>query len=99
MKQSGTHILKVALELEDGTWLVSDKGFGETPDRHEFHLDLGLLRWHELDIHTIEAGPPMKNADLRRLRSVGWTDLMIGEGSPGCTRVDWIEVYGRTVKP
>lgn len=95
-RQSGGHVLKVILELDDGTWLVSDKGFGETPDWWVFTLDLRLLRWHRLDIRRIEAGTIVKEPDLRRVRSVGWTDLMIGQGSKGCTRVDWIEVHGQT---
>jgi hypothetical protein len=97
-KQSGKHILKVVLGLDDGTWLVSDKGSGETSDWHEFSLNVELLRWHELDIRTMEAGSRVKQPDLRRVRSVGWTDLMVGEGSSGCTRVDWIEVHGTTVR-
>jgi len=94
VKQQGTHVLRVILELEDGSWLVSNKGFGETPDWHIFECDLSNLTWSTLNIKTIEAGEKVKRPDLRRVRSIGWTDLMIGEGTPGCTRVDWIEVYG-----
>lgn len=97
-KQSGLHISKIILELSDGTWLVSDKGFGETPDWCEFSTDLSIFRWHSLDIHSISAGKRVENPDLRRVRSIGWTDLAVGESSSGCTRVDWIEVYGRTVE-
>ena len=43
------------------------------------------------------AGEIIKQPDLRLVRSVGWTDLMVGHGSKGCTRVDWIEVRGRAV--
>jgi hypothetical protein len=32
-----------------------------------------------------------------RIWSIGWTDLMLGERTPGCTWVDWIEVYGYPV--
>ena len=94
-KQSGPHILKVILELSDGTWLVGEPGFGETPDWQVFEVELNILHWRKLDMQTIEAGKPVKEPDLSRVRSIGWTDLMIGEGSPGCTRVDWIEVYGK----
>ena len=97
-RQSGGHVLKIVLELEDGTWLVSDKGFGETPDWWVFDVDLKVFRWHRLDIQSIEAGPLVKEPDLSRVRSVGWTDLMVGDSSKACTRVDWIEVYGRAVR-
>jgi hypothetical protein len=26
---------------------------------------------------------------------LGWSSLMTGGGTPACTRVDWLEVYGR----
>lgn len=102
VKQSGPNVLKVILELNDGTWLVSDRGFGETPDWHVFTLDLDQLerngigiKWHELDITTIEAGPEIAKPDLSQVRSIGWTDLTVGNVSKGCTRVDWIEVSGK----
>jgi len=94
VKQQGSHVLKVMLELENGSWLVSDKGFGETPDWRVFDCDLSGLTWSALNIETIEAGKKVKRPNLSRVRSIGWTDLMVGEGTPGCTRVDWIEVYG-----
>jgi hypothetical protein len=97
-RQSGGHVLKIVLGLEDGTWLVSDKGFGETPDWWVFDVDLEVFRWHRLDIQSIKAGPLVKEPDLSRVRSVGWTDLMVGGSSKACTRVDWIEVYGLAVR-
>lgn len=99
VKQQGSHVLKVMLELENGSWLVSNQGFGETPDWHVFDCHLSKLTWSTLNIETIEAGERVKGSNLSRVRSIGWTDLMAGEGTPGCTRVDWIEVYGYPVKP
>ncbi len=32
-------------------------------------------------------------------RFVEWNDLTTGESSRACTRVDWIEVYGKAVQP
>ncbi len=104
VKQSGENVLKLILELNDGTWLVSDRGFGETPDWHVFILDLDQLeknassiKWHKLDIVTIEAGRKVAKPDLTKVRSIGWTDLTLGKVSKGCTRVDWIEVNGNEV--
>ena len=106
VRQSGPNVLMVILELEDGTWLVSDRGIGETPDWHVFTLNLDQLKkngvgikWHELDIDTIEAGQRVAKPDLTRVRSIGWSDLTVGKVSKGCTRVDWIEVSGKTAKP
>ena len=94
-KQSGPNTLKVILGLADGTWLVSNTGFGKTTDWQEFSVDIADLKWHLLDIDTIEAGWPVKAPNLQRVRSIGWTDLSTGGGSNACTRVDWIEVYGK----
>jgi len=96
-RQSGGHVLKVILELADNSWLVSEQGVGATPDWHEFSIDLAKLKWVQLDIHAIQAGKRLNRPNLKKVRSIGWTDLMVGAGSPGCTRVDWIEVYGRAV--
>ena len=95
IKQSGPQVLKLVLELANGHWLVSQQGFGETPDWHVFQQPLAKLIWRELDIRTIKAGKRIADPDLTRVRSVGWTDLSTGKGSPASTRVDWIEVHGR----
>jgi hypothetical protein len=43
-------------------------------------------------------GEWVDHPDLSRVAEIGWTDLMTGGGSSACSRVDWIEVYGRPVK-
>lgn len=98
-KQSGPNVLKIVLGLDDGAWLVSSAGFGETPDWHVFSVEIGMLGWHRLNIDTIEAGERIKEPDLHHVRSIGFTDLMKGGGSPACVRLDWIEVYGKEIQP
>jgi len=92
--------MKFIVELEDGTWLVSELGLGETLDWHEFDVEFNhpQFRWQRLDIYAIKAREKVKNPDLRRVRSIGWTDLKTGRGSNACTRVDWIEVYGEEIR-
>lgn len=96
-KQAGPNVLKVVLGLDSGDWLVSEQGFGETPDWQEFSVDIAILRWRRLDINSIEAGERIEQPDLRSVQSVGWTDLTKGGASSACTRVDWIEVYGKEI--
>ncbi len=98
VKQSGRHILYIILELEDGSWIIGQPGFGETPRWHVFEEAFAFMNWYALGIESIERGKRIDTPDLSQVRSVGWTDLQIGEGSPGCTRVDWIEVYGKSVE-
>ena len=38
-----------------------------------------------------------KDPDLSRVDEIGFTDLMHGGGSPACSRLDWIEVWGKAV--
>ena len=97
-KQAGPHILRVVLGLEDGGWLVSEEGFGATPDWQEFGVEIGILKWRQLDIESVTAGEKVEKPNLESVRAVGWTDLMVGGQSKGCTRVDWIEVYGKEKK-
>ena len=40
----------------------------------------------------------MAHPDLTKVDEIGFTDLMNGASSPACTRLDWIEVYGKPVK-
>ena len=97
-KQAGGRILRIVLGLENGTWLVSDQGSGVTADWHVFTIGLDTLKWRRLDIETVEAGERLQAVDLSKVQAIGCTDLMPGGGSPACSRLDWIEVYGRAVR-
>ena len=91
-------ILRVVVRLEDGSWLVSSRGTGETPDWHEFTVELSGMGWQKLNIETVSAGDTVEKPDLTRVRSVGFTDLMRGGQSVSSSRLDWIAVFGRETK-
>ena len=40
---------------------------------------------------------PITEIDLSRVDEIGFTDLMTGGKSKACSRIDWIEVYGKSV--
>ena len=42
-------------------------------------------------------GAAVERPDLSRVDEIGWSTLMTGGGTPACSRVDWIEIYGRAV--
>lgn len=92
-------VLRIVLGLDDGTWLVSTRGTGETPGWHEYSIDIAGLGWRSLDIGTVTVGDPVDSPDLSRVRAVGFTDLERGGQSDVCSRLDWIEVFGRDVTP
>jgi hypothetical protein len=56
------------------------------------------INWYSLNIERIFEGKPVENPDLSRVEEIGFTDLMTGGMSTACSRLDWIEVYGKPVK-
>jgi len=97
-KQAGFRQLRIILKLADGTWIVSEQSDGPSLDWREIEFNISDLRWRRLDIKTIIEGAPVGKPDLRRVEEVGFTDLMTGGGSIACSRLDWIAVYGRSVR-
>jgi len=54
--------------------------------------------WYKLDSKSVVEIGPVTNPDLSNVEEIGFTDLMPGGKSASCSRLDWIEVYGKTVK-
>ncbi|MEO7650976.1 MAG: hypothetical protein ABIZ80_10955 [Bryobacteraceae bacterium] len=97
-KQTGFRHLYLLVKLADGTWLIGDASDGPSTDWREREIPVGGLHWRKFDIRTIVEGAWVENPDLSRVDEIGWTDLMVGGGTPASSRVDWIEVYGAPVK-
>jgi len=102
--ETGFRRLHIVLKLADGTWLVSDESTGASSDWMESDFVVKDLHWRKLDIKEIFEGVPAANPDLSRVDEIGFTDLMrgmlspAGMSSPAASRLDWIEVYARSVK-
>ena len=96
-KQAGFRGARIILKLANGKWLVSDAYDGPSLDWREREFNIQDIRWRRLDIDKIIEGAWVDNPDLSRVDEIGWTDLMTGGGSISCTRVDWIEIYGKPV--
>jgi len=97
-KQSGLRNLHIVLKLANGTWLVSDQCDGKSKDWRICEFNLADINWYVLDIKTVVEGDLIPNPDLSRVDEIGFTDLMRGGQSIACSRLDWIEVYGKAVK-
>lgn len=97
-KQSGLHNLHIILKLANGTWLVSDLSDGPSKDWRIQEFNLMDITWYLLDIRTVVVGPAAKSPDLSKVDEIGFTDLMRGGQSDACSRLDWIEVYGKVVR-
>jgi hypothetical protein len=105
-RQSGSRRLRLILKPEDGPWIVSERFDGASASWRDFEIEVATATWRPLDIETVTAGRPAAPAPawrelgpgLRRVDAIGVTDLMPGEGSGNCSRLDWIEVWGRSVE-
>src|SRR5437763_810095 len=93
-KQAGFRQLRIVLKLADGTWLVSDQSDGPSTDWRVREFNIADIRWRKLDIETIVENAWSDKPDLSHVEEIGFTDLMRGGGTPACSRVDWIEIYG-----
>ena len=96
-RQSGLRSLRIILKLADGTWLVSDQFDGQSKDWRIHEFNLADINWYVLDHRSVVEGLPVSNPDLSRVDEIGFTDLMRGGQSNACSRLDWIEVYGKAI--
>ena len=96
-RQSGFRALRAVLELADRRWLVSEEAVPDSSQWRVSEFAFSGTRWRQLDIETVTEGAFEDDPALRRVRSVGFTDLMAGGASRACSRLDWIEVYGQRV--
>jgi hypothetical protein len=97
-KQSGLRCLHPVLKLADGKWLVGNLCDCSSKDWRITEFNISDITWYSLDIKTVIEGRQVANPDLTRVDEIGFTDLMTGGASDACSRLDWIEVYGKPVK-
>ena len=96
-KQAGLRRLYIILKLADGSWIIGDQYDGPSSDWCIREFIIKDIKWHKFNIKTITEGNPVNDPDLTKVDEIGFTDLMRGGSSPACSRLDWIEVYGKTV--
>lgn len=96
-KQSGLRSLHPVLKLADGTWLVGSQGDDLSKDWRVCEINIMDVNWYVLNIKTVIEVKPATNINLSKVDEIGFTDLMTGGGSDACSRLDWIEVYGKPV--
>lgn len=97
-KQAGLRQLRITLKLANGTWLVSDQYDADSKDWREKEFNVQEINWYKLNSENVVEIGAMPNPDLSNVEEIGFTDLMPGGKSASCSRLDWIEVYGKPVK-
>jgi len=96
-KQSGLRELRISLKLANGDWLVSDQSVGSSKDWKITEFNIQDIVWHNLDANRITETGVADNSDISNVEEIGFTDLMPGGESSACSRLDWIEVYGKSI--
>lgn len=96
-KQAGFRQLRIILKTAAGEWLVSEGSDGPSEAWRVHEFTLRGMGWRTLDISRVTEARKASSPDLSRIREVGFTDLMPGGLSDACSRLDWVEVYGRPV--
>jgi hypothetical protein len=97
-RQSGFRCLHLVLKLADGTWLVGNQGDCMSADWRITEFNISDISWYSLNIKSVIEIKPIAKPDLSKVDEIGFTDLMTGGSSDACSRLDWIEVYGKPVK-
>jgi hypothetical protein len=108
-RASGFHVVRPAVKLADGTWLVGDHADSNTTTFLESEFSFTGMRWIKLDVDRAvtvgtygpvgEASAWVANPDLSKVDEVGFVDLMpgTGHGSGGWVNLAQIAVYGKPV--
>ena len=94
-KQSGLRELRISLKLANGDWLISDQSVGSSKDWLISEFNIQDIVWHNLDVERITETGVAVNPDISNVEEIGFTDLVAGGKSSACSRLDWIEVYGK----
>lgn len=97
-RQSGFRCLHLVLKLADGTWLVSNQCDGPSKDWRLHEFNIMDINWYTLNIRLVIEMKPVNNVNLLKVDEIGFTDLMTGGGTDSSSRLDWIEVYGKSVE-
>ena len=96
-KQAGFRCLHLVIKLADGTWLASDQCDDRSQDWRIHEFNIMDINWYKLNIKSVIEGNPLSSVNLSKVDEIGFTDLMTGGASDACSRLDWIEVYGKSI--
>jgi hypothetical protein len=97
-KQAGLRQLRIVLKTADNSWIIGNFYDDASKDWRISEFNLQDITWYKLDINRIVEIGPAEKVNLSNVTEVGFTDLMPGGKSASCSRLDWIEVYGKPVK-
>lgn len=96
-KQSGLRLLRIVIKNSNNKWFVSDISIGASNDWMISEINIQDINWYHLDSQNIIETGKTETINLKNIEEIGFTDLMPGGKSKACSRIDWIEVYGKPI--
>ena len=96
-RQSGEHALHLLIKLPGERWFISEQSDGGQ-EWHDHEFTISDLSWRHFSVIKAIAEEKVDTPPLDKVEQIGFTDQKSGNGSSSSSRLDWIEVYGGSVK-
>jgi len=96
-RQSGDHALHLLIKLPGERWYISEQSDGGQ-EWHDHEFKIADLTWRHFSVIKAVAEEKVDTPPLDKVEQIGFTDQKPGAGSKSSSRIDWIEVYGASVK-
>ncbi len=96
-RQSGEHALHLIIKLPGERWFISEQSDGGQ-DWHDHEFKIKEITWRHFSVIKAIAEEKVETPPLDQVEQIGFTDQMAGNGSASSSRLDWIEVYGKSLK-
>lgn len=96
-RQSGGHALHLLIKLPGERWFISEQS-DKGQDWHDHEFKIKDLTWRHFSVIKAIAEEKVRTPPLNKVEQIGFTDQTPGNGSAFSSRLDWIEVYGKSTK-
>ena len=96
-RQSGEHALHLLIKLPGERWFISEQSDGGQ-DWHDHEFIISDLTWRYFSVIKAKGEEKVDRPPLDKVEQIGFTDQKPGNGNSSSSRLDWIEVYGGSVK-
>lgn len=96
-RQSGDHALHLLIKLPGERWFISEQSDGGQ-EWHDHEFKIRELTWRHFSVIKAIAEERVATPPLDKVEQIGFTDQRPGNGSASSSRLDWIEVHGKSTK-
>ena len=96
-RQSGDHALHLLIKLPGERWYISEQS-DDGQEWHDHEFRISNLTWRHFSVIKAVAEEKVDTPPMDQVEQIGFTDQRPGAGSKSSSRIDWIEVYGKSIK-